>query len=129
MDYTVIETAVKPDKAPDKFCVYKFKGEEYVFCPIRKKLYKAKPEEKVRQWWIYRLKEVYGYSFSQISVEVKVIVGSTEAKKRADIVVYMDDKKATPRIFVEVKKPERKDGLEQLKVYLNATGFTTPKET
>ena len=79
MDYTVIETAVKPDKAPDKFCVYKFKGEEYVFCPIRKKLYKAKPEEKVRQWWIYRLKEVYGYSFSQISVEVKVIVGSTEA--------------------------------------------------
>ena len=122
MDYTVIETAVKPDKAPDKFCVYKFKGEEYVFCPIRKKLYKAKPEEKVRQWWIYRLKEVYGYSFSQISVEVKVIVGSTEAKKRADIVVYMDDKKATPRIFVEVKKPERKDGLEQLKVYLNATG-------
>lgn len=49
MDYTVIETAVKPDKAPDKFCVYKFKGEEYVFCPIRKKLYKAKPEEKVRQ--------------------------------------------------------------------------------
>ncbi len=122
MEYTIIETAVKPTKSPDKFCVYKIDGEEYVFCPIRKKLYKAKPEEKVRQWWIYRLKEVYGYSFSQMAVEVKVIVGSTEAKKRADIVVYMDDKKAVPRVFVEVKKPDRKDGIEQLKVYLNATG-------
>lgn len=122
MEYTIIETAVKPQKAPDKFCVYKINGEEYVFCPIREKLYKAKPEEKVRQWWIYRLKEVYGYSFAQMSVEVKVIVGSTEAKKRADIVVYKDDKKAVPRIFVEVKKPDRKDGIEQLKVYLNATG-------
>ena len=122
MEYSVIETSIKPTKAPDKFCVYKINGDEYVFCPIRKKLYKAKPEEKVRQWWIYRLREVYGYSFSQIDVEVKVIVGSTEAKKRADIVVYMDDKKATPRMFIEVKKPERKDGIEQLKVYLNATG-------
>ena len=31
--------------------------------------------------------------FSQIDVEVKVIVGATEAKKRADIVVYTDAKK------------------------------------
>lgn len=27
-----------------------------------------------------------------------------------------------PRIFIEVKKPNRKDGIEQLKVYQNATG-------
>lgn len=33
----------------------------------------------------------------------------------------MDNKKAAPRIFVEVKKSEGKDRLEQLKVYLNAT--------
>lgn len=122
MEYSIVETKDKPTKASERFCVYKIDNEEYVFCPIRNKLYKAKPEEKVRQWWIYRLKEVYGYNFSQISVEVKVIVGSTEAKKRADIVVYTDDRKAVPRIFIEVKKPERKDGIEQLKVYLNATG-------
>lgn len=122
MEYLTVETSIKPTKAPDKFCVFRIAGDDYIFCPIRKKLYKAKPEEIVRQWWIYRLKEVYGYSFSQIDVEVKVTVGSTEAKKRADIVVYMDDKKAIPRIFIEVKKPERKDGVEQLKVYLNATG-------
>ncbi|NCD03808.1 MAG: hypothetical protein EOM00_12615 [Clostridia bacterium] len=122
MEYSLVEVNSRPKDVSDKFCVYLFEGEEYVFCPIRKKLYKAKPEEKVRQWWIYRLKEVYGYSFSQIAVEVKVRVGSTEAKKRADIVVYKDDKKNIPRIFIEVKKPERKDGIEQLKVYQNATG-------
>lgn len=53
---------------------------------------------------------------------MKVIVGATEAKKRADIVVYTDAKKKVPRIFIEVKKPNRKDGIEQLKVYQNATG-------
>lgn len=122
MEYTVIETENKPTKAPETFCVFRWNADDYIFCPIRNRLYKAKPEEKVRQWWIYRLKEVYGYSFSQISVEVKIVVGSTEAKKRADIVVYMDDKKLVPRIIIEVKKPSRRDGIEQLKVYQNATG-------
>lgn len=61
----------------------------------KKKLLRAKPEEKVRQWWIYRLRDTYGYSFEKISVEVKVTVGSTEAKKRADIVVYTDKRKKT----------------------------------
>nr|WP_325305137.1 N-6 DNA methylase [uncultured Oscillibacter sp.] len=122
MEYNIIEVKSKPIKAPGRFCIYSWNGDKYVFCPIRNKLCKAKPEEIVRQWWIYRLKEVYGYSFSQISVEVKIVVGSTEAKRRADIVVYMDDKKLTPRIIIEVKKPNRKDGIEQLKVYQNATG-------
>ena len=49
-------------------------------------------------------------------------VGSTEAKKAADIVVYADKVKKTPRIYVEVKKPNRKDGIDQLQVYMNASG-------
>ena len=122
MEYKMYKVKEKPNKAPKEFCVYEYNNEEYVFCPIRKKLLKAKPEEKVRQWWIYRLRDSYGYAFEQISVEVKVIVGSTEAKKRADIVVYTDKMKKTPRVFIEVKKPNRKDGIEQLKVYQNATG-------
>ena len=110
---------------PNAFTIYRLPdGSEYIYCPIRQKAYKVdqKPEEKVRQEWLYRLKEVYNYSFDQISVEVSVKVGSTEAKKKADIVVYTDSKKATPRIFIEVKKPKRKDGIDQLKVYMNATG-------
>ncbi len=123
----LIESVVKPEKpteAPPRLTVYVVDGEEYMFCPLRSKAYKVdgKPEEKVRQWWIYRLRDSYGYKFEQMSAEVAVRVGATEAKKKADIVVYRDAHKRNPRIFVEVKKPNRKDGVEQLQVYMNATG-------
>jgi len=124
MHYQTENVKVKPDSAPDEFTVFKLGDEEMIFCPIRNRIYKVnkKPEEKVRQWWLYRLKEVYGYSFNQMDVEVKVTVGSTEGKKSADIVVYQDSKKSSPRIFIEVKRPKRTDGIEQLKVYMNSTG-------
>ncbi len=76
----------------------------------------------MRQWWLFRLAEVYGYSFDQMAVEVPIIVGSSEAKKKADIVVYTNNKRVTPRLFIEVKQPKRLDGIEQLKVYMNSTG-------
>jgi type I restriction enzyme M protein len=116
--------AERPSIAPDKFTVYEVAEDRYVFCPVRARAYKVntKPEELVRQWWLYRLHTEYGYSFEQMAVEVPVKVGSGEAKKAADIVVYTDAKTRTPRIFVEVKKPNRKDGVEQLQVYMNATG-------
>jgi type I restriction enzyme M protein len=124
MKIPVSDVSEKPTKAPPTFLVFRHGEDEYVFCLIRLKVFKVtnKPEEKVRQWWLYRLKEVYGYDFDQISVEVPVIVGSTEAKKAADIVVYTNNKKTIPRIFIEVKQPKRSDGMEQLKVYLNAMG-------
>lgn len=124
MRFKELESSCKPSSVQDEFTVFLVKDEEYVFCPIRKRAYKvnSKPEEKVRQWWLYKLVEVYGYSFDQIDVEVKVKVGSKEAKKSADIVVYKDDRKVVPRIFVEVKRPKRNDGVDQLKVYMNATG-------
>jgi len=115
MEYKKVTGKNKPDSAPDEFTVFCVGGEEWVFCPIRQRAYKvdSKPEEIVRQWWIYRLKEVYDYSFDQIDVEVKVRVGSTEAKKKGDIVVYDSNRKAKPRIFIEVKQPKRTDGIEQ----------------
>ncbi len=124
MDYKKVKSASKPEEVPSEFTVYEVDGGLFVFCPIRKKAYKVdkKPEEVVRQWWLFRLKEVYGYDFSQMKVEVGVLVGSTEAKKKADIVVYTDQKLTVPRFYVEVKKQKRTDGREQLKVYMNATG-------
>lgn len=124
MKHKQAQSEKRPNSISNEFTITKVKDESYIYCPIRKRAYKVdnKPEEIVRQWWLYRLKEVYGYSFEQIGVEVKVKVGSTEAKKAADIVVYKDSKKNIPRIFIEVKRPNRKDGLEQLKVYMNATG-------
>jgi type I restriction enzyme M protein len=124
MKYETRDVQVKPTQVSTKFELYRFDGDLYVVCPIRRKALKVngKPEERVRQWWLFRLKEVYGYSFDQMSVEVPVLVGSTEAKKKADIVVYTNSKKDRPRIFIEVKQPKRLDGIEQLKVYMNATG-------
>jgi len=124
MHYKTIRVSDIPSDVAPEFTIFLVDEDEYIYCPIRKREYKVKnkPEEKVRQWWLYRLVEVYGYKFNQIGVEVKVKVGSTEAKKSADIVVYTDDKLVTARIFIEVKRPKRNDGIDQLKVYMNATG-------
>ncbi|SEJ05374.1 N-6 DNA methylase [Frateuria terrea] len=126
MYYETAKLPEKPAEASAKFTVYLVgdSEERYVYCPVRGRAYKVdgKPEEIVRQWWLYRLRDHYGYQFSQIGVEVPVKVGATEAKKKADIVVYKDSTKRIPRIFVEVKKPDRKDGVDQLEVYMNATG-------
>lgn len=48
--------------------------------------------------------------------------GTEVGTKAADIIVYTDATKLTPKIIVECKKPKRKDGIEQLKSYMNAKG-------
>lgn len=80
------------------------------------------PEEIVRQLYLYRLIHTYNYPPQRIVVEKPVYFGSTVAKKRADIVVLDKDDPDTAYIIVEVKKPRRTDGLEQLKSYCNAEG-------
>lgn len=83
---------------------------------------KSSPEEIVRQLWVYKLIHTYGYRTDEIELEKSVYFGSKEGTKAADIVVYTDSLKQTPKIIIEVKKPKRKDGIEQLKSYLNAEG-------
>ena len=124
MDYITLKAKERPTTAPSSMTVFDVNGENYIFCPVRCRSYKVneKPEELVRQWWIYRLRDSYGYDFAQLETEVSVKVGATESKKKADIVVYSDKSKKRARIFVEVKKPNRKDGVDQLQVYMNATG-------
>jgi len=58
-----------------------------------------------------------GYPKERIAVEKPVYFGSAIHEKAADIVVWEKDAPTTPYIIVEVKKPKRKDGLEQLKSY------------
>jgi type I restriction enzyme M protein len=102
VQYKTVNAQEKPVSAPEEFTVFNVDADSYIYCPIRNRSYKVnnKPEEIVRQWWLYRLKIIYHYDFSQIKVEVKVTVGSTEAKKKADIVVYTDSKCVTPRIWL-----------------------------
>jgi len=80
----------------------------------------GKPEEIIRQLWLYKLNKFYGYPFDIIDTEKSVHFGSKEFA-RADIVVYKNDK-ITPYIIIEVKKPNFEKGIDQLKSYLNAEG-------
>ena len=83
---------------------------------------KSAPEEIVRQLWVYKLIHQYGYKADEIELEKSVQFGTEVGTKAADIIVYTDATKETPKIIVECKKPKRKDGIEQLKSYMNAKG-------
>jgi type I restriction enzyme M protein len=83
---------------------------------------KSSPEEIVRQLWVYKLINQYGYQSDEIDLEKSVQFGTEVGTKAADIIVYTDNSKETPKIIVECKKPKRKDGIEQLKSYMNAKG-------
>ena len=99
------------------------RGEKhYVHCLIRQKKIYAKPEEIIRQLCIKRLFDL-GYSADQMALEVGVKMGSTFHSKAADIVVYRESTlRLTKYIVVELKRPLRKDGIDQLESYMNATG-------
>src|SRR5579863_6719499 len=83
---------------------------------------KSAPEEIVRQLWVYKLIHQYSYKADEIDLEKSVQFGVEVGTKAADIIVYTDSAKVTPKIIVECKKPKRKDGIEQLKSYMNAKG-------
>jgi type I restriction enzyme M protein len=83
---------------------------------------KSAPEEIVRQLWVYKLIHHYNYKADEIDLEKGVQFGTEVGTKAADIIAYTDATKETPKIIVECKKPGRKDGIEQLKSYMNAKG-------
>ncbi|MGC9124381.1 MAG: type I restriction enzyme HsdR N-terminal domain-containing protein, partial [Thermoplasmata archaeon] len=95
-------------------------GKYYIKCQITDKYKVAKPEEIVRQLWIYRLLNEYNYPKERINVERVVYFGSRDFGL-ADIVVLQEDMRHLYIIF-ETKRPQRTEGLEQLKSYCNAEG-------
>lgn len=102
--------------------IFKKNGKPYLRCRASDKDRPAKPEEIVRQLYIKKLIDHYGYGKDRLAVEKQVQFGSSVHDKAADIVVWERDTKDTPYIIVECKKPRRKDGEEQLKSYCNAEG-------
>lgn len=97
-------------------------GKPYLTCAVSDKARPAKPEEIVRQLYLSKLMSEYGYPKDRITVEKSVQFGSSVHDKAADIVIFEKGAPTTPYIIVECKKPKRKDGLEQLESYCNATG-------
>ncbi|MFH7881074.1 MAG: N-6 DNA methylase [Candidatus Aenigmatarchaeota archaeon] len=95
-------------------------GKFFIKCQIKDKYKPAKPEEIVRQLFIYRMTSEYNYPKERIDVERVVYFGSRDSGL-ADIVIMHEDM-THPFIIIEIKRPKRGDGLEQLKSYCNAEG-------
>ncbi|MCL4353211.1 N-6 DNA methylase [Patescibacteria group bacterium] len=81
----------------------------------------GKPEEIVRQLWLYKLHTHYLYSYDRMETEKSIHFGREVHAKAADIVIYKKDK-ITPFIIIEVKNPDEKKAIDQLKGYLNSEG-------
>src|SRR3989344_9286868 len=104
-------------------------GKYYLKCLVRNKdllvwneeKQNGEPEEIVRQLWVQKLTREYNYPIERIAVEVSVDFGREVHEKAADIAVLQEDKE-TAWIVLEIKSPDQKDGLEQIKSYLNAKG-------
>jgi len=92
----------------------------YIRCLVRNIDIVIKPEEVVRQLYLERLLKKYGYEKRRIAVEHSVSFG--REKKRADIVVFDQDRPTVEYIIIEIKKPKLLDGKNQLRSYCNATG-------
>lgn len=96
-------------------------GKYYLKCRVRGKDVIAKPEEIIRQLWLYRLEHDFKYQVSRIAVEYPITFGR-DSSKRADIVIFDFDRPTVPYAIVEVKQPTEKGGKDQLKSYCHATG-------
>lgn len=79
-----------------------------IFAPLKNKWLVLKPEEEVRQKYICRLVDSYGYSLDQMDQELKVTNSQRgQGAARADIVIWRNkedkEQKKYPLIVVECK--------------------------
>ena len=83
-----------------------------IWCPLKNTYHVSTPEEKVRQFWVCKLVNEYGYSLEQMAQEVSVTTSkksSGEARgdgnARADLVIWKskEDKLAEKRAFIVVE--------------------------
>lgn len=91
-------------------------GEAGIECIIRGKnddgdYFKLTPEEIVRQYYAYKLLEVYGYSKEQIQFELPAVFAGKEVikDKRVDIAVFNKDDHSKIDFIIEVKRPKIRD--------------------
>lgn len=100
----------------------KGKTQTIVECLVRKNDIVLTPEEAVRQLYLDRLINEYKYSASRIKLEQAIHFG--REVKRADIVIFEEERPTTEYIIIELKKAKLLDGKNQLRSYCNATGAT-----
>lgn len=96
-------------------------------CYITGRLRRDTPEEHVRQRWARSLVEEYGYSKSDLGIEIKIAMG--RARKSADLVIFRPEAEHSQDealIIVEAKRSDKrpsdaKYGEGQLKSYMAAS--------
>ena len=85
----------------------------------------SRPEEVVRQEYEQVLVGDYGYPREHLDIEVAIPRGTGYFPDKADIVVYYAATGRDPASdiwgIVETKRPQRADGIAQLKSYMTAT--------
>ena len=93
----------------------------YAQCIIRNKEILMKPEEIIRQLFIEKLMNEYGYPKDNIVFEhpVKSVGRDKEETDFADIVVFTDSSKSQAYIIFEIKRPEEKES-DKLKSQLQS---------
>jgi len=96
-------------------------GKYFIKCQIKGRNKIAKPEEIVRQLWIYRLMNECHYPKRRIGVKKIVHFAAKTRSQFVDIVVFHEDLKHYYILF-EIKTPDRTAGLTQLKSYCNTEG-------
>ena len=97
-----IEEIIVEDRKTGKektVTIYKPKYEKgKIFAPLQNKYLEAKPEEKVRQEFICRLINDYGYTLEQMAQEFPLTVAKRgTGRASADIVVWRTKKKKNKR--------------------------------
>lgn len=115
-----LENSLLPDEKGEKFylnCLRRNKKIQ-VYSPS-----KSNPEEIIRQLYIVKLNQEYGYPIDHMELEVSVQMGS--ASKSADIVIYDNASKKDKEnivLIIEVKKPNESltQGIDQLESYISA---------
>jgi len=110
------------DEEIERIEIFDKRGKPYLKCVATAKERPVKPEEIVRQLYLWRLINEYAYPKERIFLEKPVYFGSAVHQKAADIVICEEGDPDTAYIIVECKKPKRRDGIEQLKSYCNAEG-------
>lgn len=112
-----IEEIIVEDRKTGKekpVTIYKPKYEKgKIFAPLQNKYLEAKPEEKVRQEFICRLINDYGYTLEQMAQEFPLTVAKRgTGRASADIVVWRTkeekEQKKPPFLVVELKAEELK---------------------
>ena len=76
-------------------------GGNTLWDPLRRKEVAATPEERVRQWFIVQLRDVFKVPMHMMMSECVLMFGGK--RYRADILVY--DRKGAPLAVVECKRP------------------------